>query len=828
MMHFVDSFVQDIRYTFRSLRLAPVFALVTVASLALGIGANTAIFSLLNAVMLKSLPVKDPQQLVKLTDAQENDSWTNPIWEQIRDHQAAFDGIFAWSNQRFNLSTAGETRFVNGIYASGGMFDVLGVTTIAGRTFTPDDDRRGCGSDGPVAVVSYGFSQSEFGSPAAALGKSLSIDGHLFNVIGVTGVSFFGLDVGRKFDIVTPLCSEAIIRGAGSSLDQRSSWWLTVMGRLKPGSSIQQADAAMKALQPAVREATMPDNWPPEYLKDYLSRSFSLSPAANGQSGIRIRYSQALYVLMAVVGLVLVVACANIANLLLARSTARSKEIAVRISMGASRKRLLRQLLVESIVLALTGAVAGILVAQVASRILVAQLATATTQPFLDLTLDWRVLGFTTTVGLLTGILFGVFPAVRATRRSPGETLREMSRSVVAAEGRVGASRWLVAVQVGLSLVLLIGAALFIRSYSTLLQMKPGFSTSNVLFVNVDIRRAVSAPEQRLPLFERMLETVRNLPSVQKAAAAVLTPISGSTWNTTVQVEGFTPAKRGDDGMFLNYVTADYLSSMSTQIIAGRDFNTADTATSPKVAIINETAAKKFYSGKNPIGMTYRTRMGGTEWASVEIVGIAQDAKYRNLRDVVPPTAYLPFSQNTPAGLTAAFVVKTGAGIAGITPAITNAFSGISKDITLTYRTFDSQVQDSLVQERLMATLSALFGVLALTVAAVGLAGLVSYSVNRRRAEIGIRAALGASPGSLVWLVLKDVAVLTGLGLVIGAVVSMATGRYVATMLYGLTPDDPATLAIAGIALVAVSVVAGYIPARRAARIDPMECLRSE
>jgi len=318
------------------------------------------------------------------------------------------------------------------------------------------------------------------------------------------------------------------------------------------------------------------------------------------------------------------------------------------------------------------------------------------------------------------------------------------------------------------------------------------------------------------------------LPGVQKVAVAALTPIAGSTWNTTVQVDGFKSERRGDDSMFLNYITPDFLEATGTPLVAGRNFNATDTKDSPKVAIINETAARRFYGNKNPIGLTYRTRSFNNEWKAIEVVGITRDAKYRSLRDDVPPTAYLPFSQNDPPGLGATIVVKSATGASAQAPVVTSALMSISKDIPVTFRTFESQVRDSLVQDRLMATLSALFGVLALTVAAVGLAGLVSYSINRRRAEIGIRAALGASPRSLIWLVLRDVALLTGIGLVIGVGVSMATGRFVATMLYGLKPDDPTTLGIAVATLIGVAIVAGYIPARRAARIDPMECLRSE
>lgn len=825
MAHFLDSLWQDIRYAFRTFKNAPVFAAVTVLSLGLGIGANTAIFSLLNAVLLKTLPVREPDQLVRINQGDSPMSWTNPIWEQLRDHQTALDGVLAYGTTRLNLAEGGETRFVQGILASGSYFQVLGIPAQIGRTFTAADDRRGCGNAAP-AVLSYGFWQSHFAGASNVLGQTIRLDGHPFTIAAVTPPSFFGLEVGRSFDVALPLCAEATLRGIESALDRRSSWWLTILGRLKSGSTIAQAEASLRSLQPSVREATIPPNWPPEYLAGYLKEPFSVVPSSTGTSMLRT-YRQALFALMAVVAVVLLVACANIANLMLSRATARAREIAVRSSLGASRMRLVRQLLVESILLGMMGGAAGILIAQWSSRLLVYQLSTGTSRIFLDLSPDGNVLGFTAAAGILTGILFGIVPALRATSGRPGETLRETQRGA-AGRQRAGAERWLVSVQVGLSLMLLFGAVLFVRSYAALTSLDPGFDRSKVWIVTADLRRASSTAQQRLPLYDRIVEALRAIPGVRSAAFSVVTPISGTTWQLTVQVDGYKPRSERDSGVYYNFVSPNYFRTLGTPLITGRDFNDRDTATSPKVAIINEAMARKFYAGRNPVGLTYRTREENKAWEPIEIVGVVRDAKYRNLRDPVPVTAYCPITQLTRLGPSVSFSVKASGHSDSLRSSIVEKVAEINKDIALTFRTFESQVSDSLVQERLMATLSALFGVLALAVAAVGLAGLVSYSVTRRRAEIGIRAALGATRGSLVRLVLRDIVWLAFIGFVVGTAGSLAAGRLVTALLYGLTPTDATTLAIAAAILGLVSVVAGYIPARHAARIDPMDCLRAE
>jgi putative ABC transport system permease protein len=827
MTALLDALGRDARHAVRSLLRAPGFAAVVVTCLALGIGANTAIFSLLNAVLLRSLPVPEPDRLVQLGETGDRPpmSWTNPIWEDLRDRESGPVELFAWSPQRVNLAEHGEARFVPGLLTSGSFFRALRLKARIGRIYTAEEDRRGCGT--PPAVLSHGFWQSHFAGAPDAIGKPLVLDGQVFTVVGVAPPGFFGVNVGQSFDVAVPLCAEPLLRGADTILDHRSAWWLTIMARLAPGASIAEARAALQAAQPSVREATLPPDWSAEDRKEYLAEPWSWIPAGAGVSYLRARYRQALLVLTGIVTLVLLLACANIANLLLARSVARGREIAVRVSLGASRARLVSQLLAESALLGLLGAAGAIAVARVASRLLVAQLSTERTAVFLDLGLDPRVLGFTAGTGLLTGLLFGILPALRASGKAPADTLRQLSRGSGAGGGRLRAARWLVALQVGLSCVIVVGAALFLRTYAELSTLDAGFDRRGVLIVGTDLRRTGVVGEARLPLFQRVLEAVRAVPGVRQAAFSAVTPISGSTWQYTIQSDGFEPKDRRDSGAYYNFVSPDYFATLGTALLAGRDVEDRDTATAPKVAVVNESFARRFFPGKSPIGLRYRTEEHNV-WHDVEIVGLVRDARYRSLRDDVPPTAYAPVTQLTRALPGFSFSVQARGDLRALRPALVEAIGAVNPDISLTFRTFESQVADSLVQERLVATLSALFGLLGLTIAGVGLAGLVAYSVNSRRGELGVRSALGATPGSLVRLMLREVLLLTAVGVAIGTAVSLAAGHLVAALLYGVAPNDPLTLSVAAGVLAWVAVLAGYLPARRAARVDPMECLRAE
>ena len=821
----LESWVHDVRFAIGALLKSGGYTLVATLTLALGIGANTAIFGLVNAVMLKSLPVSEPHELYVLEDG----SWTNPVWEAIRDASHGFDGMLAWGTTRLNLAEGGETHYVRGVLTSGSYFGVLGVSPHAGRVYREADDRRGCGDDGLVAVVSYGFWQSYFGGDHDAIGRDLRLDGQPFTIVGVAPPSFHGARVGESFDVAMPLCSEAALRGEASSLDRRSYWWLTILGRVAPGSTLEQAQASLRSSQAAIRQATLPTHWTEADQARYLDTPFSFAPAQGGVSRVRERYRQALLVLLGVSGLVLLVACANIANLGLARGAARRKELAVRVSVGASAGRLIRQLLFESVLLGLSGAVAGALLAHWTSRMLVAQLSTMRTPAFVDMTVDWRMLAFTSASGLVTGLLFGVYPAFAAARRAPGDALGSAARGTTGVGGRFGVGRWLVGLQVGLSTVLLTGAALFLQSYSGLVELDPGFERRNVLIAEIDASRTSEGDDERRQLHRDLLERLRAVPGARAAARSVITPVSGSVWNDRIQVDGFTPRSDRDAIAYVNFVSSGYFRTLGTTVLAGRDLSERDSVDSPRVAVVNETLAAKFFAG-DALGETFRTQSmdDRNRWEEIEVVGVVRDAKYQNLREDVPPTAYMPFEQSGRVEARAFYLVRSTAELTGLRDALTAAATEVDPNLALTFRTLDAQVNDSLVQERLLARLSGLFGLVALALAAIGLAGLVAYGVARRRAELGVRLALGSTPRGLVWLVLRELSSVAGAGLVAGSLVALGLGRFVASLLHGLTPSDPRTFAASAAVLSLVALFAALVPARRAARVSATESLRAE
>jgi len=820
-----DDALHDVRYAIRALRSSPGFAAIAILSLALGIGANTAIFSLINAVILKTLPVSHPEQLVQLVMKTEGGTtFTNPIWEQVRDRQDVFSGAFAYSPIRLNLAGGGEVRNASTSWVSGDFFSTLGVHPILGRTFTAADDKRGCPA---IAVLSHDFWQREYGGAADVFERRLTLNSHPVRIVGVAPPGFNGIQVGESVEIYLPLCAEGTLVRENSALDKRANWWLWVFARLKPGIGDQQALARMNTLAPQIFAETMPPGYPPEARKYHLDRRFKLLPGGSGYSSIRHDYTAALYALMAAVGVVLLIACANVANLLISRASVRRREIAIRMAIGAGRGRLIRQLLTESLLLSSMGAVLGVLFADWASRMLVRFLDTSNSTVVLDLSIDVRVLVFTMGVAVGTGILFGLAPAWQGTHVDPHSAIKANARGVVDSQARFGLGKMLVTVQVALSLVLLVGAGLLLKTFAKLATVDTGFDKNQVLLIRVDPRYASVPPDRRLPLYQELQQRLGAIPGVRSASFADITPVSGSDSNQIVHVEGYVPKSRKDMVVWTNSISAKFFASMETHFIAGRDFNEHDTAHAPLVAIINESMAAKFFGSQSrAVGKMFRN--GWNEISGpIQIIGVVKDTRYTSLRAEGEAIAYYPLSQLPPMRW-ANFVLRANGPAASLIPSVKAAVDEVNRDITLQFRTLALQVDESLGRERLLATLSGFFGFLALGLAVIGLYGVMSYNVARRRNEIGIRMALGAEQARVLRMVLGEVAILILAGLALGLAVAVSSTRLLASFLYRLEPNDPTTLVTACVVLTVSAVVAGLLPARRAANLDPMTALREE
>jgi len=826
----LETFVQDVRYGLRTLAASPGFAATAVLSLALGIGANTAIFSMLNAMMLRSLPVEDPHRLVLLQLAGgKQDYFTNPIWEHVRDSQKAFSGMLTWSTDRFDLSVGGESHFADGLWVSGDFFRVLGVPAMRGRLITKDDDVHGGGHAGPVAVISYSFWKRRFGADPNILGKTVRLDRHPFAIIGVTPPWFTGLDLDRGYDVAIPIGCEPILHTDSSALDARSWWWLRILGRLKPGETPREAEERMKALAPETNSATLPQDWDADGKRQYLKRSFALRPAATGFSDTGVRYRTALFTVMAVVGLVLLIACANIANLLLARAAARQREISVRMAIGAGRGRVMRQLMTESLLLSVLGAGGGLLFAVWGSHLLVRLLSKTGSELQLDVAPDLRVLAFTIGVAILTGLLFGLAPALRATSVLPNQMLKEHARGMVAGTSRFNLGKALVTGQVALSLMLLVGAALFLGTLRNLLNTDLGFSRHNVLLIGANAMQANVPKTQRNGVYREIVGRLREIPGVASASSSVVTPISGTTWNNTVTPEGYSSKGNDDTLVYFNRVSPGYFATMRTPLLLGRDFSEHDDLTAPRVMIINESAARRFFPPASPIGKTIRVDLGQPDKKDVyQVIGVVKDTKYETVSEIPLVSAYVAHAQDLDPWQSVNFEVRSEIPADRLIPAIRSTIGGVNRGIALEFRNFETQVDESLLQTRMVALLSGFFGGLALLLAMIGLYGVTAYGVARRQGEIGIRMALGAQQGAVIWLVLRDVVAMLTVGAVLGLAASLAAGRLVASLLYGVKSYDPAPLAIAALLLGAATGIAAYLPARRAARLDPMVALREE
>ena len=826
---------RDLRYGLRALRLNPGFSSVAILSLALGIGANTGIFQLLDAIRLRTLPVKDPQELVlvKVSNSHGRSGdfhgsfpmFTSAIWERVRDQQQAFSGMAAWNSTSFNLAAGGRSRLARGMYVNGEFFHALGINPVAGRVFSTADDHSGCGL--PGAVISYAFWQKEFGGKPSAVGSKLTVEGHPVEVIGITSAEFYGIEVGRGYDLALPLCSEAIIDGEYQVASRIDGWWLAFLGRLKPGWTAAKATAQLESISPGIFQATLPPKYQSDLAKQFLGWKLAAEPASSGLSSLRRNYEDPLWLLLAIAGIVLLIACANLANLMFARANAREREIAVRLALGASRLRLMQQLMMESVLLAGIGALTGILLAQVLTRVLVSFLNTQVRSVALDLGLDWRVLGFTAAVAILTCLLFGLMPALKATATPPIVAMKTGSRGLTGGRERFSLRRMLVIAQVALSMVLLVGAFLFVRSFQNLVNLNAGFQQAGILTAELDFTPLNVPQEERNRFKKDMVERLQALPGVESAASVSVVPMSGSGWNDTVHTEASGQDVR--EVAYFDRVSPGFFKTMETPLLQGRDFGSQDTLGAPAAAIVNESFVHKFLKNKAPLGQTFRVDEGaGVPESVYQIVGVTADSKYRDLREDFFPVAYVASQQDKKPDTDLPILLRSTLSLDSLTSSVERAVAGVNPAIVIQFSVMKTQIRDTLQRERLMASLAGFFGLLAGILATIGLYGVISYMVARRRNEIGIRMALGADRRNVLALVMREAAVLLAAGLVIGTGLSLAATRSAAALLFGLKPHDPMTLGMAAVSLAAVAAAASYLPAFRAARIHPTEALREE
>ena len=825
-----DAMIQDLRFGVRMLLKNKGFTTVAILSLALGIGANTAIFQLIDAVRLRTLPIKAPNELYELRitnmDGARGGVWrepavTFPIWEQIRDRQQAFTGIFAWGTDIANLAPGGEMRRARMLYVSGDFYHTLGVNAARGRVFTATDDQKGCAS--PGVIISNEFWQREYGADPNIVGRPLAISDRSFEIVGVTPASFFGMEVGKSFDLSLPICAAALVRG-NNRMYSGIMWWLTANGRLQPGWTMDQATAHLQTISSDVFTASLPPDYPPPSVSTYLATKLAPVPAGAGISQLRETYEPSLWLLLAIAGMVLLIACANLANLLMARASAREREIAVRQALGASRGRLIRQLLVESLLLSALGAALGAALAQALSRLLVAFLSTTADPVFLDLVPDWRVLGFIAGLAVATCLLFGLAPAIRVTRRQP-RALIGGGRVISAGRERFTFRRALTVAQVALSLVLVAGALLFARSLANIVTVERGFRDENVLAATIVFQR-LNLPPERVPVFkDELLERLRAIPGVDSAALTHIIPLSG--WGGgSVWIDG---APREPQPTRLSRVGPGYFQTLEVPLVAGRDFNGSDRVGAPNVAIVNQEFARQFLNGANPVGQRLWIEAApGSPDTLFEIVGFVGNTKYADLREDWRPIVYYAAAQDEGSGPGGTFLIRSRMPQSEVVAAVKRTLNEINPAVIVNFQGLKPMIDATVLRERLIATLSGFFGLLALLLACIGVYGILSYGVASRTTELGIRMALGAQRGDVFWLILREALWLVLIGVVAGLPLIFAVTRLAETLLYDLSPTDPLSLVAAALLMLAVALLAGYLPSRRATRVDPMVALRCE
>jgi predicted permease len=811
----MEQVVQDLRFAVRTLRKSPGFATAAALTLALGIGANTAIFSLIDAVLLRTLPVRDPDHLVILravaAGQDDEDGFSVSAFEQIRDHGRSLSGAFAFDGTRLSASVDGRPDILWGQCVSGNFFELLGVKPTRGRAFTIQEDQP---ASAPAAVISYAYWKRRFALDPGAVGKTITLKGVPFTLIGVAPEGFVGIEPGFAFDVWVPLTHWTRLR-----LNDHLS--LGIMGRLRPGVAREKARAEIETIYRRSREK--PEGAPRAL--DTPPR-LELLPGGRGLSGLREDYAQPLTILMAVVAAVLLIACANVANLVLARSSARRKEIAVRLAMGASRGRLIRQLLTESVLLASIGGLVGLLLAAWGSDALLGLVANGRLSGSLDLHPDLRVLAFTSGISIAIGILFGLMPALRATSMNPQAMLKDGSQTVGGDRRGNGVRAALVVTQVSLCVMLLVAAGLLGRSLQSLFRVDPGFETDRVLLVSAYPTLLGYEGQREIDLYARLQERLLTIPGVRSASLSRFRILYGGRWERRISVRQAGGGPPVDAVALCSPVSPGFFETMGIPMLVGRDFQAGDGPSALRVALVTESFARANFPGLSAVGERVRFTDGG----EAEVVGVVRDVKSEGLRKhEFSPTVYIPIAQ-TPADRLGQITmeIRTNGHAAAAMAGVRRQIQTLERDLPLVgVETQQELVAESVGTERLLAALCGSFAVLALVLACVGLYGVLAYSVAQRTREIGIRFALGARPGDLLRLVLGQGVRLAALGIVIGLAAAPAAARVLASLLFGVGPTDPLTLAGASLALLVVSVLACYIPARRAMRVDPLVALRS-
>ncbi|HUH61637.1 MAG TPA: ABC transporter permease, partial [Terracidiphilus sp.] len=831
--------LQDTRYALRIFARSPGFTSVAVLTLALGIGANTAVFSVINAAMLRALPVREPEQLVQVVFSGRRDntsfvgeSFSVPLFRELEHSNQLFAGMAAldsWDAIETRAADEGATtpgEPMKGQFVSASFFATLGIQPVLGRAFLPEEDT-GDGAH-PLAVISYATWEHGYARDPNVLGRKLTARGVPLTIIGVAPRNFSGVNPGKSFDLWIPMTMGVKVMGREPALLTEFSYnWLSLIGRLKPGVSREQAAERLDTLFQALQRQQDTSAWSKAEQREFLTHRMYLVPAAQGTDYLRKEYGRPLTVLMSMVALVLLIACANAANLQLARASTRRREIAVRTALGARGWRLLRQLLTESVMLAIAAAVLGMLLAYWGSRALVAMMSIT-----LDVHPDPRVLVFTTLVALLTGIGSGLAPAIGAARKDQSKALRAGPASAMDTRTGSRLGRALTAGQIALSLVVVFCATLLVRTLRNLETLDPGFNRRNVLLFHLDPGKSEATGPELVPLFERLMERLNAAPGVRSASYSFITPISGGGWDNHTWMEGYTPSDGENVDIYLNGVGPNYFETLGTPLLAGRSFGPNDTRGSGMKTVINQTMARRYFAGRNPIGR----HIGKWPWAEkkeFEIVGVVGDAKYTSLREEVPPTAYLYVPQLDPGPTQGVNVeVRSSLSLASLTSEVRETVKRFDSQLLATdFKTLEQQVDESLEVERLMCTVSTGFAVLALLLACIGLYGVISYSVARRTNEIGLRMALGAERSDVFRMVIGQGLLLAVVGLAIGAACAMMLARVLTSaseMLYGVRASDPATLVGVSLALAFTAVLACLVPALRAMSIDPMTALRYE